>query len=115
MSKQLSWDTFFELARTDPERAGYYACELSTAFGWLTRPYYEKGIAEGEARGELRGLIRGEARGEAKALVRLLKKRFGEIPAPICEKIFAANVGSIEIWADRAFAAPDLESVFSAN
>ena len=79
--------------------------------GWFSQPYYEQGIVEGEARGELRG----EAWGEAKALVRLLKKRFGEIPASMCEKIFTANVASIEVWAGRAFAAPDLESVFSAN
>jgi predicted transposase YdaD len=91
--------------------------------GWFSQPYYEQGLAEGElrgeaigeARGEVRGEVRGEARGEAKALVRLLKKRFGEIPASICEKIFAANIGSIEVWAERAFVAADLESVFTAN
>ena len=83
--------------------------------GWFSQPYYEQGFAEGEMRGELRGEARGELKGEAKALVRLLKKRFGEIPASIREKIFAADVASIEVWADRAVAAPNLESVFGAN
>jgi hypothetical protein len=71
--------------------------------GWLTQPYYEKGRAE------------GEAKGEAKILTRLLEKRFGAIPAPLHQRIFAADVGSIEAWVERAFDAPDLQSIFEPN
>ena len=75
--------------------------------GWITQPYYEKGLAEGEAR--------GEAMGEAKVFIRLLEKRFGPIPTSLRERIFGANVGSIEAWVERAFDAPDLQSIFESN
>jgi predicted transposase YdaD len=99
--------------------------------GWITQPYEEKahakglaegraegisqGIAEGIAQGEVRGVTRGEAIGKAKVLSRFLEKRFGELPAPTREQIFAADATSIEEWVERAFDAPDLESVFAAN
>jgi hypothetical protein len=75
--------------------------------GWLTQPYYDKGKAEGRAE--------GEARGEAKILTRLLEIRFGAIPVALHERIFAADVASIETWVERAFEAPDLQSVFDSN
>lgn len=71
--------------------------------GWLTQPYYDKGLAE------------GEAKGEAKVFILLLEKRFGPIPTPLRERIFGANVGSIEAWVERAFDAPDLQSIFDPN
>ena len=71
--------------------------------GWFSQPYYDKGKAE------------GEARGEAKILTRLLERRFGAVPADLCQRIFAADVAAIETWVERAFEAPDLQSVFDSN
>jgi hypothetical protein len=79
--------------------------------GWLTQPYYDKGKAEGEAKGK----AEGEAKGEAKILARLLERRFGTLPGPLRQRIFAADVGSIEAWVERAFDAPDLQSIFDSN
>ena len=84
------------LLRLVPERT-------EQIMGWLTQPYYDKGKAE------------GEATGEAKILTRLLERRFGTLPDPLRQRIFAADVGSIETWVDRAFDAPDLQSIFDAN
>ena len=67
--------------------------------GWITQPFYDKGKAEGEA----------------KVLAQLLEKRFGAIPASLRQRIFAADVTSIETWVERAFDAPDLQSVFESN
>jgi predicted transposase YdaD len=50
--------------------------------------------------------------GEAKALVRLLEKRFGPIPPSLHERIFTADVISIEAWLDRVVEAHELLSVF---
>jgi len=75
--------------------------------GPITEPYYRKGLAEGETR--------GEAKGGAKILTRLLKRRFGDIPASLQQRIFGADAGTIEAWADRALDARDLESVFESN
>jgi predicted transposase YdaD len=67
--------------------------------GWLTQPYYDKGKAEGEA----------------KILTRLLERRFGTLPDPLRQRIFAADAGSIETWVERALDAPDLQSIFDSN
>lgn len=84
------------LLRLGPERK-------ERIMGWLTQPYYEKGVAE------------GKAEGEATVLARLLEKRFGAVPSSVRERIFSANVGQIESWVERAFEAPDLQSVFESN
>lgn len=67
--------------------------------GWLTQPYYEKGVAEGEA----------------KMLARFLERRFGALPSDVRQRIFASDVGSIEAWHEHAFDAPDLQSIFGSN
>ena len=71
--------------------------------GWLTQPYYDKGKVE------------GKAEGAAKVLTRLLERRFGALPDTLRQRIFAADVGSIDLWVERAFEAPDLQSVFESN
>jgi predicted transposase YdaD len=83
--------------------------------GWLTQPYYDKGKAEGRTEGEAIGEAKGEARGEAKMLIRLLERRFGALAVPLRQRIFAADVKSIEAWLERSFDAPDLPSIFESN
>jgi hypothetical protein len=95
--------------------------------GPLTQPYYERGLAEGEAKGKAEGRAEGKAEGEAKGkaegraegeatiLVRLLERRFGAVPVAVRQRIFAADVGAIEAWAERVFDAPDLQSVFEST
>ena len=79
--------------------------------GWLTQPYYDKGRTEGLAEGE----AKGEGKGEAKILTRLLEKRFGVVPLAFQQRIFAAEARAIETWVERAFDAPDLQSIFDTN
>lgn len=71
--------------------------------GWITQPYYDKGLAE------------GEVKGEAKLLILLLEKRFGPIPTVLRDRIFGANVTSIEAWVERVLDATDLQSIFDPN
>ena len=73
---------------------------------WKKR-WKAEGVAEGEAR--------GETRGEAKALIRLLEKRFGQLPTDTRERVLAADTSSIEIWLDRLMEAPSLEVLFSST
>jgi len=71
--------------------------------GCITQPYYDRGKAE------------GKAEGEAKILTRLLERRFGTLPDPLRQRIFAADVHRIEAWVECAFDAPDLQSIFESN
>jgi predicted transposase YdaD len=87
--------------------------------GHLTQPYFAKGLAEGlaegRAEGRATGLVEGRAEGEAIALVRLLEKRFGVLPAALRHRVFNADLGSIETWFVRAIDGPDLKSVFESS
>jgi hypothetical protein len=67
--------------------------------GWMTQPYFDKGKAEGEAT----------------ILVRLIEKRFGDVPPHLRQRIFAADVATVEAWVDRVLDANDLQSVFETN
>ena len=66
---------------------------------WLTEPEYEKAKAEAGAQ----------------MLIRLLQKRFGVVPPAVRQRIFAADVRTIEAWFECAVDAPDLESVFEGH
>jgi predicted transposase/invertase (TIGR01784 family) len=77
------------------------------------RQWLAEGEAKGEARGEARGRAEGEVRGEAKALVRMLQKRFGRIPARYLQVIASATTDELESWIDRALDAPTIKAVFA--
>jgi hypothetical protein len=65
--------------------------------GWLTQPYLDQGRAEGQAM----------------SLIRLLEKRFDRLPAHLRERVFTADVQSLDTWLDRSIDAADLQSVFA--
>jgi predicted transposase YdaD len=81
--------------------------------GWLTQPIFEQGLAAGRTEGRAEGRQAGRAEGQAKSLIRLLQKRFGDVPAHIHEQVFAADVQSLDTWFERALEVRDLQSVFS--
>jgi hypothetical protein len=66
---------------------------------WLTEPEYEKAKAEAGAQ----------------MLIRLLQKRFGVVPPAVRQRIFAADVRTIEVWFECACDAPDVHSVFEGH
>ncbi len=91
--------------------------------GWLTQPYFEKGIqqgrregqAEGRREGQAEGRREGQVVGQAKSLIRLLEKRFGRLPPHVRKRVFAADVQSLDVWFERAIDAADLQSVFAES
>jgi len=93
------------LQRVVPERA-------EQIMGWLTQPFFDRGMDEGRSRGRAEGRAEGKAEGKAEALVRVIEKRFGVIPPQFRGRILAANVATVEVWLDRVVDAPDLQSVF---
>ena len=55
----------------------------------------------------------GKAEGEALALQKLLKKRFGGVPADVLAKISAASLEQIDAWLDRVLDARSLDDLFA--
>lgn len=68
--------------------------------------------AEGLAEGLAEGIERGRAEGEALALIRVLNRRFGEVPAELRARILAAGEARVSTWLDRVVDAPSLDAVF---
>ena len=77
---------------------------------------FARGLARGEARGEARGLAPGEAcgeaRGRAEMLLRLLRRRFGPVPADVDARVRAASIAELNEWFDVGVNAPNLDTVF---
>lgn len=74
-----------------------------------------KGRAEGMAEGIAEGRTEGERLGLAAALMRLLTRRFGEVPEPVRTRIDAAGITELDGWLDAAIDAPSLHSVFDTH
>ena len=64
----------------------------------------EQWLKEGEAR--------GEARTRSAILVRLLKRRFGRLPAGVRKRIDGASQDQLDTWLDAVLDAPEWEAVF---
>ena len=75
--------------------------------GKWTQTYFDQGKAEGRAEGRTEGV--------AKALVRLIEKHFGVVPPQLRQRIFSADVATLETWVVRVSDAPDLQSVFESH
>ncbi|MBF0131624.1 MAG: DUF4351 domain-containing protein [Magnetococcales bacterium] len=56
-----------------------------------------------------------EKKGEAKMLTRQLQRRFGDLPAWVCESLSKADLSSLEEWSLRIFDARSLDEVFRAG
>jgi hypothetical protein len=51
----------------------------------------------------------------AKVLLRLIEKRFGGVSPQLRQRIFSADVATLEAWVERVSDASELQSVFESN
>jgi hypothetical protein len=79
--------------------------------GKWTQSYFDQGKAEGLTQ----GWAKGRTEGGAKVLVRLIERRFGVISPQLRQRIFSADVATLEAWVERVSDASDLQSVFDSN
>ncbi|MBF0310139.1 MAG: Rpn family recombination-promoting nuclease/putative transposase [Magnetococcales bacterium] len=73
--------------------------------------HIEKWKKEAALEGELRGDIRGEQKGKADLLLRLLRRRFGDVPEWAITRVASAEVSTLEAWSERIFDTPSLETL----
>lgn len=55
------------------------------------------------------------AEGRREALLRLLERRFGDLPVGLRARVEAGSIGEIDVWFDRAIDASSLGGVFGAS
>lgn len=58
---------------------------------------------------------RGETKGQIKVIVRLLNRRFGELPDWVTETLHSALPEQLELWSENILFADTLEQVFKDN
>lgn len=64
------------------------------------------------AEGEARGVKLGKAQGEAAALLLVLRRRFGELPDKLIERVRNGRRAQLETWLLRSVDAASLDAVF---
>ncbi|HXS19106.1 MAG TPA: Rpn family recombination-promoting nuclease/putative transposase [Polyangiaceae bacterium] len=75
----------------------------------------EEGLEEGRAAGREEGRAAGREEGRegmARVLLLLLEERFGQLPQMAMDRVNAACIEQLQVWARRAMSASDLDEVF---
>jgi len=71
----------------------------------------QEGRQEGRQEGKQEGRQEGRREGEARILIRLLTRRFGEVPEAVERRIKSADADTLLEWSDRVLTARSLEDV----
>jgi predicted transposase YdaD len=65
--------------------------------------------------GRKAGRVEGRVEGRQEALLRILARRFGQLPKKTRERVLAATPSELDTWLDRAVDAPTLDAVLSTH
>jgi flagellar biosynthesis/type III secretory pathway protein FliH len=76
---------------------------------------HAQGRAAGHAQGHAEGRQRGLQEGELTLLLRLLRKRFGELPESAHARLEQASMEQLEHWAEQLLQADSLEALFDGQ
>ena len=71
-----------------------------------------RGMERGLQQGRQEGVQQGMQQGERELLLRLLRRRFGELSAAVRERVAAAQTPELDRWAEQLLTAASLEEVF---
>jgi hypothetical protein len=66
-----------------------------------------------ERRAELRGELRGVLQGERNAVLRLLRRKFGELPDDVVARVQNADAPLLEQLEEKVLFAKSLDEVFA--
>ena len=73
--------------------------------------WFEREVDRGRRDGERTGERRGERNAERRVLLKLLRLRFGELPAAVIARVEAAEVPELDVWTERVVTASRLDDV----
>ena len=74
-----------------------------------------EGRKEGRKEGEATGIAKGVAKGKREILLRLLRQRFGRLPAATSARIDKADAAQLDTWSARVLTAESLREVLRAR
>ena len=80
--------------------------------GRVLNSTYDQILDEGRALGREEGREEGRMEGGAALLSKQLAKRFGELPPAVSERVRAATLDELDVWAERLLSAETLSAVF---
>lgn len=61
------------------------------------------------------GIQQGIQQGEATILMRLIRRRFGDLPQPLAQQIIKADTETLLLWGDKILEATNLEEIFTGE
>ena len=98
-------------ALSDNERTEYEQRfpKESTALTGIVSQAREEGIQQGVQQGVQQGMVQGERT----ALLRQLRRRFGELDAETEERVASAEADQLNQWLDNVLDARTLDEVFA--
>lgn len=73
----------------------------------------KRGLKKGRKEGRQEGMQKGVQQGEATLLMRLIKRRFGEIPFAYAQRLKSADAETLLLWGERVLDAATIEDIFS--
>jgi hypothetical protein len=99
------------LARSPEGRAGSGIEDLREMRMTLAERFHDW-LEEGRQEGLREGLDRGVHKGQAQLLERQLRRRFGELPEQVVQRLEQAAPEQLERWGERIFDAGNLNELF---
>jgi len=84
---------------------------LAERWDQWTQEWEDRGLQQGLQKGRQEGLQQGEAR----LLLKLLRKRFGELPPWVMERLATAEIVELETWVEDIFSATSLEKLLGRD
>ena len=72
---------------------------------------HDEALAKGKAEGEAKGKAEGRIEGMSQVLQKLLRRKFGSLPAWAKSRLESASPVNLERWAGKVLTGSDLEDV----
>jgi flagellar biosynthesis/type III secretory pathway protein FliH len=115
VDRQKKYLDFVDIyAALDENERAQYAREYpeeAEAMSRFADRFREEGVRQGLQQGLQQGRQEGLQQGEAVLLLRLLHRKFGELPDAVRERVAAADPDTLLTWSERILTAQSIDDV----